>query len=241
MNLEFTQYYLARPGRFYLDWGIRNCFTVILDLEKAFRANDQVITDTLRLVLNKADEAYIISKAAMSCLEYLCDSSFTDEHDQEHLQILGGDRNYRKTRPWRWHQRRSCRGLARKVIVQHELFSDFCQYSLTTYGKLFSKNHFGYVDIYPIHSLPWIHWNFDNNDHLTKPFYNYRGYLEYLVILLPRAGRFSPLIHLCKTKAFVPMSMMFPDRSRKARRAIAAYLDRMEAEIIENDIEQMIH
>ena len=37
------------------------------------------------------------------------------------------------------------------------------------------------------------------------------------------------------------MSMMFPDESRKARRAIAAYLDRMEAEIIENDIEQMIH
>jgi len=56
-----------------------------------------------------------------------------------------------------------------------------------------------------------------------------------------RAGGFSPLIHLCKTKVFVPMSMMFPDESRKARRAIAAYLDRMEAEIIENDIEQMIH
>jgi len=33
------------------------------------------------------------------------------------------------------------------------------------------------------------------------------------------------------------MSMMFPYQSRKARRAIAAYLDRMEAEIVENDTE----
>jgi len=234
MNLKFTYFYLAKSCRFYLDWGIRNCFTVILDLEKAFRANDQVITDTLRLVLNKADEALIISKAAMSCLEYLCHSSFTDEHVQEHLQILGVDRNYRKTQPWRWHQQRSCRGLARKVIVQHGLFNNSCRYSLTTYGKLFSRTYFGHDKIYPLHSLPWIHWNFCNNDHQAKPFYQYRGYLEYLVILLPCAGRFSPLIHLCKTKAFVPMSMMFPDRSRKARHAIAAYLNRIEAEIIEN-------
>jgi len=55
-------------------------------------------------------------------------------------------------------------------------------------------------------------------------------YLEYLVETLPLAGRYPLLIDLCKTKAFAPMSMMFPAPSRQARRAIDKYLERMELE-----------
>jgi len=59
--------------------------------------------------------------------------------------------------------------------------------------------------------------------------------MEYLITILPRAGKFPPLIHLCRTKSFAPMSMMFPDRSRSARRAIGAYLSRMDAGVVEDD------
>jgi len=59
--------------------------------------------------------------------------------------------------------------------------------------------------------------------------------MEYLITILPRAGRFPPLIHLCGTKSFAPMSMMFPDLSLRARRAIGAYLIRMDADVVDDD------
>ena len=232
LNVNFADWYLAKFPGHHLLWPDNHFFSVIRRLTAVFEINDQDFINTFWLVLTKTDEALIVSKAAMFCLEYLCDLSFTQKYAQNHYKILGTDRQYRKTRPWLWHQRRSCRDLARKVIVQDELLDDFFQYSLTTYGRLFSKNDFRYGDIYPLHSFPWIRWNFVNYDHPAKPFYQYRSFLEYLVIILPRAGKYSPLMHLCKTKAFAPMSMMFPDHSRNARRAIAAYLNRMEADIV---------
>jgi len=240
MNIIFTDHYLERSIRLNLCWPNDSCFEVIRSLTNTFWPNDQVIGDTFWLVLNKTDEALIISKAAMFCVNYLCNPSSTRKDARRHLRLPEADRNYRKTRPWRWHQRRWCRGLARKVIVQNVLYNDIFRYSLTTYGRFFSKHDFQYSDIYPLQWLPWIHWNFRNYDNRATSFYQYCGFLEYLVILLPRAGRFLPLMHLCKTKVFVPMSMMFPDQSRKARLAIAAYLDRMEADIVVNDNEQMI-
>jgi len=201
------------------------------------RKKDLKFTNAFRLVVNKEDEALIISKAAMFCLEYLCDLLSTRRDALRHLRVPRADQKYGKTRPWRWYQRRSCHGLARKVIVQKARLLYFFQYSLTTYGRFFYQHHFKNTSIFPPHSLPWIHWNFRNDYYWAKPFHQYCGFLEYLVILLPRAGRFSPLIHLCKTKVFVPMSMMFPDQNRKTRRAMVAYLNRMESDIFENDTE----
>jgi len=237
MNMVFTNRYLETSNRHNLKWGGSGFSLAILDMEVILRGQDINFINTFRLVLNKEDEALIISKAAMFCLEYLCDRSSTRRDARRHLRFSIVDRKYRKTWPWRWHQRRSCHGLARKIIVQKARLFYFFQYSLTTYGRFFCQHHFKNTSIYPPHSLPWIHWNFRNDDHGVKPFYQYRDFLEYLVIILPRAGRFSPLIRLCKTKAFVPMSMMFPDQSRKTRRAIAAYLDRMESDIFKNDTE----
>jgi len=240
LNVNFTDWYLARCPRDHLLWPDDHFFSVIWRLNVVFDINYQDRINTFWLGLTKTDEALIISKAAMFCMEYLCDLSSTRKNAHKHLQILGADRKYIKTRPWRWHQRRSCRDLTRlKVIVQKARLYSFFRYSLTTYERLFSKDDFQYDNIYPLHSLPWIHWNFVNYDHLAEPFYQYRGFLEYLVILLPRATKFSPLIHLCKRKAFVPMSIMFPDQSLKARQAIASYLDRMEVDII-GDTEQTI-
>ena len=241
LNINFTDWYLARSPRAYLFRTNIHFFSVIQHLTHTFSPNDQVIIDTFRLILNKEDEAVIMSKAALFCLEYLCDVSSTLKDARRHLRVLRADRKYRNTRPWRWHQRRLWYDLERKVMVQSHSFNNFFQYSLITYGRLLSKTKFHYDDVYPLHSLPWIHWNFLKRKHRAEPFYRYRGFLEYLAILLPRAGRFSPLIHLCKTKVFVPMSMMFPDESRKARRAIAVYLDRMEDDIVEDDAEQTLN
>ena len=229
VNIKFTNWYLARSTRLRLSESKYGTPSVIRHL--ASMQDNQVITNTFRLLLNKTDEALIISKAAMFCLQHLCDLSSTREAAHRHLRVSKVDRNYRKTRPWRWHQRGSRRDLARKVFVKKWVYiHGKLPNSLTTYEKLFAIDNHAHDPIYPLHLFSCIYGKSTiNHDHKAEPFYKYRGFLEYLVIILPRAGNFLPLIQLCKTKPFALMSMMFPDLSQKARRAMQSYLDRVEA------------
>ncbi|KAF4611467.1 hypothetical protein D9613_004455 [Agrocybe pediades] len=56
----------------------------------------------------------------------------------------------------------------------------------------------------------------------------------FLLDLLPRilssSGRYEPLVTMCRTKCFASLSQFWPKRSRRARQAIDAYLQRMDLE-----------
>jgi len=232
MNLIFTASYLEtsilqKPRAF-------NSFSLVIQ-KFLYGQHNQDITNNFRQLLSKTDEALIISKAAIHCLEYLCDLSRTRNEAKRHLQIRQMDCNYRRTRPWKWHQRASCRDFARTpvLIVKPYVHPGDDQLGLTTYRRLYANHLFQLYAVYSLHSLQWIHWRESDKYINTKPkiTFEYLSLLQYLVTILPRAGRFPPLIHLCKTKAFAPMSMMFPDQSRKARRAIGDYLNRMGASV----------
>jgi len=237
MNLIFTAYYLGGNLRIPIP-AFDNFSTAIQKM--SYIPDSSVLTDTFRLLLSKADEALIISKAAMYCLEYLCDRSRTRKDTKRHIQIPKMHRNYRKTRPWRWHQRHPdlCRDLTRTPVFLTNRFpsSRSQRLSLTTYGRLFAELFFEHDPIYTVHSRRWIHWRSDfyNSNYTAKAFFKYLALMEYLITILLRVGRFPPLIHLCRTRSFSPMSMMFPDLSLQARRAIGAYLDRMDSPVDSN-------
>ncbi|KAF9558270.1 hypothetical protein CPC08DRAFT_562207 [Agrocybe pediades] len=52
--------------------------------------------------------------------------------------------------------------------------------------------------------------------------------LKLLPLVLSRAGRYDPLVELCRNKSFAPTSQLWPKQSRRARQAIAAYLQRVD-------------
>jgi len=231
MNLIFTASYFETTIRQHPL--VLDSFSLVIH-KFLYEEHHQAITKTFQQLLSKADEALIISKAAIHCLEYLCDLSRTRKEAKRHLQIRQTDRNCRKTRPWKWHQRASCRDFARTLVltVKPYLHPNDYRLTLTAYRRLYASNAFQNPAVYSLHSLQWIHWRSNKYiDHTPQVSFEYLNLLQYLVTILPRAGRFPPLIHLCKTKAFTPMSMMFPDQSRKARRAIGNYLNRMDTSI----------
>jgi len=49
-------------------------------------------------------------------------------------------------------------------------------------------------------------------------------YLSYVTELLPLAGRYEPLIDMCRKGIFPETTILLPHRALRARRAIAKYL-----------------
>jgi len=237
MNLIFTKGYLETSiGSRY--WRF-DCFSSVIE-DLRFFTDNQTIANTFQLLLNKTDEALIISKAAMHCLQYLCDPSFTKKQAKRHLRIREIERKNRVTRPWKWHRRALCRDLARKHVLIVRKYWDLNdqRLTLTTYGRLHAKDYIQHYPIYSLHSQRWIHWRSNGYDgtYTTQIFNEYLSLLKYFTIILPRAGSFLPLIQLCKTKCFGPMSMMFPDESLRGRHAIEAYINRMDTAVLDNEL-----
>ncbi|KAF9559630.1 hypothetical protein CPC08DRAFT_506914 [Agrocybe pediades] len=54
--------------------------------------------------------------------------------------------------------------------------------------------------------------------------------LDFLPRILSLSGRYEPLVTMCKTKCLASLSRCWPKKSRRARQAIDAYLQRMELE-----------
>jgi len=238
MNLIFTDKYLERSMRTYIP--------AFDSFSKAIQTmigipDTSVLTNTFRLLLSKTDETLIISKAAMYCIEYLTDRSRTRKGTKRHIQVPEMHRNYRRLRPWRWHRRQEglYRDITRTPVLLRGRYASLCsqRLCLTTYGRIFAREYFQHHPIYTVHSRPWdqLGSEFHNSDNAREIFQKYCALMEYLITILPRAGRFPPLIHLCRTKSFAPMSMMFQDQSRRTRRAIEAYLCQMDAGVDDDD------
>ena len=237
MNMRFTNLCLARYPQLHLSQSNDSSDDNIMKF--AFMEDNRYLVNTFRQLLTKTDKALIISKAAMFFLGHLCDLSSTRKDTREYLHIPEVERKYRTTRPWRWHRRRSYHDPVKKVFVKKYWYRRGPG-SCLTYGEPFNKVDLPFNSIYPLSSLPWMHFKFNTreifNPFASGPLWKYHDFLGYLVIILPHAARFLPLIHLAKTKPFAPMSRIFPNLSVRARRAIAAYLDR-----VENDNEKTMY
>ena len=179
------------------------------------------IADTLRHRLDDSERQTILSRAAASCLDYVCDIARTREEAHIHLKMRWIDREKRKTRPWRWHMRSGSRVFQKRTVLSNERFSRTP--SISTYGKITKDLDEYHFRIFSCNFFDWFEPRKRRHD-----WYHYLAALENMCRYLPLAARYTPLIDLCKTKVFAPMSMMFPTLSRRARRKMAEYLERME-------------
>jgi len=181
-------------------------------------------------LLSQAEISHMMSKAAAHCLQYLCDMSLPKQEAKRFLASGYFDKQKRKTCPWKWRKRRCC-DLTQNRILAVRWWRGRCRLSLFTYGRLlWFSSYWTVFHFYPVHSFKWTQWaqwesreNFED----VSVWYKYLSVLEHLPALLAHAGSFTPLIHLCQTKSFGPLSMMFPVFSRRARHAITKYLERV--------------
>ena len=187
---------------------------------------------TFRPVLTKDDRLRIFSRAAFYCLQFLCDSNITMGEAKRHLKVGGLEKKRRNSSPWKWHRLTSAHKIPKneKRLVLYKDYvgitsEKFCQ----SYALLPKRVLLPHAGIYSFASFDWKDAG-RSSERGSQRWNTYSNYLAYLVEILPLAGRYPPLIDLCKTKAFAPMSMMFPAISRRARRAIDKYLKRMELE-----------
>jgi len=191
------------------------------------------VINNFQPLLTNADRLRIFSRAALYCLQFLCDSNITKGEAKRHLKVAGMEKKRRNSNPWKWHRLTSAHKIPknekRPLIYMNSWLHNprltFCQ-SYAVAPKRLLPSH---IEIYYFSSFDWKDAG-RSSERGSQRWDTYWGYLAYLVEILPLAGRYPPLIDLCKTKAFAPMSMMFPENSRRARRAIDEYLKRMELE-----------
>ena len=186
------------------------------------------VPNTLRRLLRAKERALIVAKAAAYCLQCVCDVALTNKEADMHIKIGGMSRRMRTSRPWKWRKylarRRAFADMP--VIMEKKIYKK--QYVLTTYGRLTHERHRFEFLIYNVSSLDLAHTETEDVKK-TQIWFRYLSLFEYLIQTLPQAGYYKPLIGLCKTESFAPMSMMFPDISRRARREMSKYLSRMKS------------
>jgi len=183
--------------------------------------------------LTKADQLQIFSRAALYCLQFLCDASRRKDEAERHLKVVGLEKKRRNSRPWQWHRQTSAHNIPKnekRLVFLKDPLGRQRYNSCLSYAELANVRALNFTQIYSCASFDWAKANDKSRLHFDIGWLFYLAYLEYITEILPLAGRYPPLIEFCRTKAFAPMSMMFPALSRRARREIDKYLQRMELE-----------
>jgi len=175
---------------------------------------------TIRRHFPPTGNSHILSRAAAYCLQTLFDNSPSAQREARKLLQIGKlNRKIRKSYPWRWHKRTRSRLQADQQVLRYQ--SLYSRSQLTTFGTISNRHNAYSFDIYSVFDFPQI----PHDGWRDLPF-RYLSVMEYFIDILPLAGRYAPLVDLCSKRSFSPMSMLFPDLSKVARRAIGDYLVR---------------
>lgn len=182
---------------------------------------------TLRHVLTKQDKCRIFSRAAAYCMNYLSNLN-SDLSKEAHriIKLWSTSRRIRQVRPWHWH--RTFRRRVRHVdqLLYTTSGHGYSLANFTDIVNMYKDNKQESFSVCSIFSVNWRNVKEKDTYNWSKLPYEYICYLEYFIKILPRAGPYAPLIDMCRTRTFSPMSMVFPVLSRRAQRVIADYLKR---------------
>ena len=227
-----------KPSRRFIDLAMYKWVWEVIWFILRYQGDAAEITSKMsnmfKPFLTKADYSHVFPRAALYCLQFLCDSIISTRDEAErHLKVPGMEKQRRHSRPWAWHRQTSAHKTPKnekRFFLYKDTFqqksNNFCQ----CYAELPKLQKTYYTEIYSFESFDWKNVKSKEIGKYPQRWKQYLAYLEYLLEILPLVGRYPPLIEYCKTKAFGPMSMMFPALSRRARQAIDEYLKRMELE-----------
>jgi len=206
MNYIFAMRYLAGTHRLNL-WDNNALGDILRQLSTGTVPG---VPRTFLLLLDDTKKARIIAKAAAYCVDYACGVSSaiarsTKSEARRHLQLGWMDAKKRKTRPWRWLTRWNRHLFEKRPVLLRKGVRE----RRISYGDIIDKKHRGPFPIYSFESFDWdVNGVSDNEEAAnSQAWFHYMSLLENMCIYLPLAARYTPLIDLCKTKVFAPMSM----------------------------------
>ena len=193
-------------------------------------------------LLTVSDQWRIFSRAALYCLQFLHNAILTKNEAGRHLKVTGMERKRRNNLPWQWRRRTPSSNIfqnKQRLLLFKDPFRRQPHMLCYPYTELAKLEKTYNCQIYSFAAFDWKNANKDQDS--LQDWDKYLAYLEYLIDILPLAGWYPALIDFCKTKAFAPMSMMFPVVSRQARQEIDKYLKRMEHENVHLQLNKKVN
>ncbi|KAF9545405.1 hypothetical protein CPC08DRAFT_700183 [Agrocybe pediades] len=192
------------------------------------------ITKIFHDLIGNIKKEVIFEKAATFCLASLCNERHTRPDGYYIHGIAGYDQHKKREHPWHWRQvvprLPSPQAGNRLVLAYARSAENSKRYKLTTIRKAL-RNTVPYrlkkFQILTIHQYfdEYFEESTDSQYWATHMFL-----LDLLPYILPLAGRYEPLVDMCRTKCLASFSQFWPKKSRRARQAIDSYLRRMDSQ-----------
>ncbi|KAF9540108.1 hypothetical protein CPC08DRAFT_756270 [Agrocybe pediades] len=186
-------------------------------------------------------QAEIFAMSVCFCLVSLFDERTASRAAGRIYGISGNDRQKKRDHPWRWRQmvpRRHSFGDRLVMVLIRKLWHADFKIRLTTIKKAFqstaryeSNRIIIMREYFRLKSkLVPDTWPMDMKYQRPQQWPLYIFLLDLLPHILPLAGRYEPLVTMCRKKCFSSLSQFWPRKSRRARQAIESYLRRMDSE-----------
>jgi len=230
--LEFF-YLRGKTRKCQFDKGSGNIYDVLDYLSWRWsRAVNVQIGFKFQQILTEANKSRILSRAAAYCFQYLSnDNSELGKGPHRFIHIRSTSRRIRQIRPWYWHMTFRRRLRTDRLLCMCRRRSPLTSFKmLANIARAADVEDEAECAVRSIFSVDWGKWLHDDYSFLP---YHYMCHLEDFIEILPQAESYAPLIDMCKTKTLSHMSTFFPALSRRARRVIADYLERVESELLD--------
>ncbi|KAF9555765.1 hypothetical protein CPC08DRAFT_711722 [Agrocybe pediades] len=201
------------------------------------------ITKISHDLMGDTEKEAIFAKSACFCLTLLCDERSASEDTGLIYGIARHDRRKKREHPWHWRQMvpRPPSPGNRLVLIgfRQNLYMDY-KLKLTRIQKAL-RNSISYRyentrvitmhEYFKFKSEPVSKtWPRSMKDKRPQQWPRYLFLLDMLPYILPLAGRYEPLVEMCRKKCLSSLSQVWPKKSRRARQAIDNYLRRMDSQ-----------
>ncbi|KAF4611760.1 hypothetical protein D9613_003592 [Agrocybe pediades] len=182
----------------------------------------------------------IFAMSASFCLSLLCDGSQNADHIYGITRITTARRDHRKKRdhPWHWRQtvpRPPSLGNRLTLIGFRPRWDPNYYLTLRRTRKVLRKRRCYMYDSTRVITMREYfegnsEWPRSMKEERRQQWPLYVFLLNLVPHILPLAGRYEPLVDMCRKKCLSSLSQVWPKKSRRARQAIDSYLCRMDAQ-----------
>ncbi|KAF9558754.1 hypothetical protein CPC08DRAFT_547892 [Agrocybe pediades] len=199
------------------------------------------ITEIFHDLIGDIKMEEIFAKSASFCLALLCDEQCASQDVGHIYGIDRHDRRKKREHPWHWRQmvpRTSSLGNRLALIGYRQ--ASYMDYKLkltrirkalrtTIYYRYENTRVIPMREYFEVKSEPVPKtWPEDMKDKQPQQWPLFIFLLDLLPCILPLAGRYEPLVDMCRKKCLSSLSQVWPKKSRRARQAIDSYLRRMD-------------
>ncbi|KAF9553503.1 hypothetical protein CPC08DRAFT_713716 [Agrocybe pediades] len=216
-----------------------------LDQDYSSYSHSNDIPKIFHDLIRDTQKEVIFAKSACFCLALLCDEWYVSRDPGRLYGIARHDRRKKREHPWHWRQmvpRPPSLGNRIALIGYRPEYED-CDYKLRlTKIRIALRNTVPYrytahIRVIPMHEYFEVEsealpkkWPWETRYKRPQQWPLYIFLLDLLPHILPHAGRYEPLVDMCRKKCLSSLSQFWPKKSRRARQSIDSYLRRMDSQ-----------